>query len=372
MHFGFISWSSFLSTISFNRKQYCPNLAIGLVVLSVALFPSCGESNLPETSITETEALPFILKNKASLFDQPDGNVTQILAAGQGFQLSGQISAQLYFRRIGKDSLLEPFLEVILADSSKHWLYANPAYFNISEEQQTWQWNNRLRAVLSPDQYRKYLQVTDYWQQGRTNQQFLLIFQATRQLRSQIEDVLADYPMLSVSAYDDVLPGCWSYEQSGHPAWWLDYNQWLAYAQQSADLAAEQALLAFYAQEVYPPDGIEYKFPAWQFQVSSQRAHSLLGRGEHLRLLRQLDRLESQYPFVSTEWDRVRNFLLEDLTSTEITYWEDWHKIDEELQLILVEEWPVLSPRILADIQLHHERLAQQATNGSQFNYRNR
>lgn len=384
MRFGSISscfsssiiWCSRLQSL-INRIFRSGYLALWptLKLLLLGLLIHCTACT-PDAS-TEAERLgqastSSVLLHEVSLFDKPNGQVEGELSPGAIFSWTGQVSSKLLFRRIGNDTLLEPFLQVRLADSSVHWVYANPHNFNLALLPENWSWKNRLRAILSPEQFRNYEHLMQQWEQQDGALQLLLLFQFTRQLRDDLQLALSAYPLLPTADYDDVLPACIPYSENGRSAWWLDYNTWHQRAAAQSGAEAEAALFNFYAKRVYPPDGIEYGFPTWHFPVSQMQSHSLLGRGIHLQLLQELDSLELQYPFVRTEWERLRTDLLADIIAPETTYWEDLNAIDQELQQIQSTQWSALSAEWVGLISLHRERLIHQGAAGNQFNYRNR
>ncbi|MEO0725959.1 MAG: hypothetical protein AAFZ63_15555 [Bacteroidota bacterium] len=347
--------------------------SIGYLLLLAVTFSavSCNSPSVPNNDTVNPKEPALPLVGTVNLYDQPAGELTQTLAPGDYFQLSGQQSADLYWRRTGADTLLEPYLEVLLADSSRHWLYADPHYFDLKKEAEQWQWNNRLRSILSPDQWRAYQQLQEQWSATTLHTPLLLLFQATRKLRDELETALRAYPRLPLVAYETVLPGCLAYYHDNNVAWWIDFNQWHQRAEEQ-QAVAEQALFNFYATKVYPPDGMEYHYPAWQFPVGANQAHSLLGRGQHLKLLHALDSLQQQFSFANAEWDRIRDHLLQDLTTQETTYWEPWSVIDSTLRLVLTQELLGLSEFERERIILHQERLRQQGEHGPQFDFRNR
>lgn len=366
MHSGFTWFCSSLSIGWFNRKH------LVALLLLVGLWGCTPSTTNEQTASSQEAAQGLPLRSDIPLFDRPNGNQVAVLDRSDFLQFTGQVSEKLYYRRAGADTLLEPYLQVILADSTSSWIYGNPSFFDLSVKKEQWQWSNRLRALLSPDQFRNYQQLMATWEDPQPGIQLLIEYQAAKQIRVLLQDALAQYQGLSAAAYENVLPASLPYLEGGKVSWWFDYNQWHERSSDWQNASAEEALFAFYQLEVYPPDGIEYRFPSWQFPVSSNRAHSLLGRGEHVRLLHALDSLQQAHPFVATEWNQLRSFLLEDLTVLETTYWESWSAVEAELDSILSHTWSTVPEETIASMQQHRERLRQQAISGTQFDYRNR
>lgn len=374
MHCGFISFYSSLLIGWFNKPLFrCFAHWLGLLCLTAIAI---GCESAPENKEAHNNELAthggLQLRSAVNLYDYPNGNQVHALSASDVVFPSGQVSSALFYRRLGQDTLLEPFIEIMHHDSVRYWIYGNPASFQLTEAPQDWQWANRFKALFSPDQIRDYQQLISNWSEPQAGVQLLLVFQTARKLRDELEVALKSYPALPQSQYEEVLPACLGYQREGKSAWWLDFNQWEERAQEWPNAAAEEALFQFYVQEVYPPDGIEYSFPAWHFPVSFTRSHSLLGRGEHYRLLTKLDSLQQHYPFVAREWNLLRTFILDDLTRTEVSYWEDWQAVDQEINQILSSSWQSVPRRLLEEIGQHRKRLQQQASSGDQFDYRNR
>lgn len=333
------------------------------------LVVSCNKDRPPPASAGQT-----VLSISTPVYDEPNGQITGELSPGDYYQLNGEVSRRLYPRFRDTDTLLEPYLQVFLQDSSLAWVYADPSFFDHKESKLEWQWKNRLQALLSTDDLARLNQIRTDWMTTETQSlPILLSFQAIRQLRAEIEAALAIYPALPAEHYTALLPGCWSFFRDGKPAWWLDYNAWLEHSSHSSDSDAEKALFQFYVEKIYPPDGIEYTFPSWQFPVSREKAHSLLGRGIHFELLQALDSLSTKHPFVRTEWESLKTNILADITNPFNTYWEAWPKVEEELLAIRQHEaWLLLGEEDLMRINTQYLRLQKQATNEQLFHFRNK
>ncbi len=371
MHSGSTLYSSSSLTGLFSKFTLKRHAYLGAFLL--VLLSSCtASSEEAQNNQSVPQKAGLRLRQAINIYERPNGKQIASLGVSENLQLTGQVSSELYFRRKGKDTLLEPFLEALLPDSTRCWFYADPSSFALGMDEKEWQWSNRLKAILSPDQFRDYQQVLNNWEAPQAGVQMLLMFQVVRVLRNQLEKSLRAYPSLPLHQVTDVLPGHQAYIEDRKTKWWLDYNVWSERAADWPNAAAEQALFQFYQKEVFPPDGIEYTFPAWHFPVSTTQSHSLFGRGQHFRHLQSLDSLQQVHPFVATEWNEIRAFLLEDLTDIQTTYWESWEAVDVELNQILSASWRSISTSTLAEIRLHQERLRQQALVGNQFNYRSR
>jgi hypothetical protein len=155
-------------------------------------------------------------------------------------------------------------------------------------------------------------------------------------LRDELQEVLATYPEqpLSAAAWETLLPGfhC-QLDEEQRPRWWVDYRQWLALARQLGDSEAS-ALFGIYCQ-VYPQDSIEYFYPVWRIAESRNVQHSLLGRGIHTRLLRELEPLQDFTSLAGVEAGELYATILQDVLSPEASYWESTEQILAELDTLL-------------------------------------
>lgn len=356
MHFGFTLFyfsSSIISSVSIAYNR----LSFGLQCLVlIALVSACGAKENPvqdkQPTISDNEN-SLTLNRNISVYDRPDGQPIQELKKGVPLKLTGEVSGKLYYQSTRKDTLLEPFIKVVLPTGELAWVYADPANFKLSPGTSLeWQWNNRLRSLLNPDEVKKYYQVWENWRTTEQAGALLLTFQATRELRKELEKALHDYPPLPLSQYQDLLPASWAYHSSDRSGWWLDYNQWVSRSATIKDASAITALFDFYQKEIYPPDGIEYHFTSWEFPVSAHQKHSLLGRQIHFSLLEKLQQLSLSYPFTEAECLLIKEQLIHDICDPGITYWEEWPAIESELDTILkMENWTILTPQDMTLIQ---------------------
>jgi hypothetical protein len=367
MHFGFISFCFSSSTTLFAKVRRiircvtCLRWAAGTILLFCCVACQSSPEQEEKTSGNISGQGPLlILQRAATAYDQPSGQPIAALQKGDKVVLTSETSQRLYPQTTKKDTLLEPFLRVILPDQEPAWIYANPADFVLpTKDTLQWQWHNRLQSVFSAGEFTLYEQIWEQWDNARQAGLQLLTFQAIRTLRNQLEIALRNYPLLPEQQYEGLFPGTLAYQDVTGPGWWIDFNQWAERCANIPGADAELALFQFYQKEIYPPDGIEYHFHSWDFPVNLQQKHSLLGRNIHFNLLLQTEQLTQQYPFLQTECEQIKDLLLHDISASGTTYWEDWPAVELELDTILnTTNWSILSKEDLATIRHRRQTLA--------------
>lgn len=340
------------------------NNAIVLPTVIALLFSCLACQPAPddrekETKNTTTEK-QLVLQQDLTAYDQPDGQPVISLKRGDKLLLTGEISPRLYPQTTRKDTLLEPFLRVILPNQELAWVYANPANFNLEEDILAWQWHNRLNSIFNTTSLLQYEQIWDQWNNANQAGVLLLTFQAMRVLRDQLETSLQNYPLLPAHQYEGLFPAALAYQTEASPGWWIDFNQWIDRCSQVAGTEAEIAIFQFYQKEVYPPDGIEYHFHSWEFPVTLNQKHSLLGRNIHYKLLLGLDQLAQEHTFLQAECFEIKTELVSDICTSGNTYWEEWPIIQNELDTILLKSnWNILNQEDLAAIKHRRQTLGR-------------
>jgi hypothetical protein len=367
MHFGFISFYFSLSTTLFAKVRRvnlrAAQLLLGPAIALLFCCTACQSSQEGEDKSSNNLAgqdNQLVLQRAVTAYDLPNGQPVAALQKGDRVMLTNETSPRLYPQSTRKDTFLEPFLRVVLPNKELVWVYANPANFVLpTKDTLQWQWHNRLSGIFNANELVLYEQIWDQWTNAKQGGVQLLTFQAMRTLRDQLEAALANYPLLPAHQYEGLFPAMLAYQNTTGPGWWIDFNQWTNRCAKIPGADAELALFQFYQKEIYPPDGIEYHFHSWEFPVTRQQKHSLLGRRIHFKLLRSLEQLVQQYPFLQAECGQIKDLLLNDISTSGTTYWEDWPAIQTELDTILnTTTWNILSQEDLAIIRHRQQTLA--------------
>lgn len=86
---------------------------------------------------------------------------------------------------------------------------------------------------------------------------------------------------------------------------------------------------------VYSADSVEHFFPSWFIQTWDYGGCSLLGKGEHLKILKLIDQNLNKSDLFAAEINELKDKLINDITNKEVEYWENKDKILAELDAIL-------------------------------------
>jgi hypothetical protein len=127
----------------------------------------------------------------------------------------------------------------------------------------------------------------------------------------------------------------------------LDYGR-LAHLAQGTQGGQDDTYLQLCLQ-AYPIDSMESPLPVWVFPLSWTQSTSNLGAGQHLALLRAIDRAFQQAPLFGLELEHLKRLLLDDILDADRAYWQPLPRILAELDQLLAEP-----PRCLQE----HERVA--------------
>lgn len=296
------------------------------------------ESPLSQPTETVT-ADRLTAKQTISVYDHPQGKQIAQIKAGQSLLLTPSISDKLYTHFTEKDTLCLPYLQIQLSQHTSGWVLAKSSHYEGLDID--WQHRQCMRAVLNERNYNNYLHLKNTWEETKTAPLLLLALETEHQLVSDLTNTFRAFPFLSINAFENLLPATITYRDNESINWWIDYNQWM----ERSLLTAEQyddALIGFYQQKIYPPDGISYGFPAWTFPVSKKEDHSLLGRGIHLSYLKELHELSVKYAQIDYKWNNIIKIIIDDALKPNRSFWEELSAIEQEIDEILKLKMPLI------------------------------
>ncbi|MEL7223117.1 MAG: hypothetical protein AAGJ93_17465, partial [Bacteroidota bacterium] len=234
-----------------------------LFLFGLVSFAGCQNSPNSETNDTTGTIIKtsdqLTAQQTVSVYDQPQGKQTAQIKAGETLLLTPSISDKVYAHQ---DTLCLPYLQIELSQHSSGWILAKSDHF----EDLTTDWEHQqcMRALLSESDYRSYKNLKNTWEETQSAPLLLLALETEHQLVQELTRTFRSFPYLSVNTFEDLLPATICYRDNSSISWWIDYNQW----HERSLLTPEQyddALIGFYQQKIYPPDGISYGFPAWTF-----------------------------------------------------------------------------------------------------------
>jgi len=145
-----------------------------------------------------------------------------------------------------------------------------------------------------------------------------------------------------------------------------DYRQLLAKAAKTSG-AQDDEFIEFCTQ-VHEMDSVEHFFPAWFMQTWDYGGHSLLGRGIHLDLLKEMDRQVANKSTFASEINLIKERILADITEHYISYWETKAMIVAELAAILEADFSILDKADRVALQTRLKMFERAKANGIKIN----
>ena len=121
---------------------------------------------------------------------------------------------------------------------------------------------------------------------------------------------------------------------------------------------------------VYSADSVEHFFPSWFIQTWDYGGCSLLGKGEHLKILKKIDQVLSKSDLFSKEIYGLKDRIIDDITNKNIDYWEDKDKILAEVDAILAENINALSNEDIIALKTRRKQFEYPAQNNIKVNVR--
>jgi len=270
----------------------------------------------------------------------------------------------------------EPWLLVKTSEGAKGWVYAADVQLHSSEESARRLFNleNRLQSLAGAPFRARLSQYREEYQAIADADDFAVVFRNGRTQCDSLINVLAARVTPANSAPADlfwlgeVCPGYAPQLVAEGTAYHLfeDYRQWLQKARQTHESDDDELIQLFIS--AFPEDSIAYFFPVWTIQTTDYSGHSLLGRGRHLFLLRQVQTLLARSKRFEPEITALKADLLNDMTQAGVTYWESREKIIAELDAILAADFSFWSPADKIALQTRRNQLERPEDYGIQVN----
>ncbi len=254
----------------------------------------------------------------------------------------------------------EPWLEVLLRDGKKGWVYAAGVTFEKKGEEQFTDLllKKRLETFFGTELNERIKQYNAKFYELDNVTAFAKHYTVGVELRNEIVKKLED----KIRLVDDAtLPNLF----------WLE-NCLLGYSLQLIDNGKRYYLFKDFKSIkqvaintrgddddrfvnlcflMYPIDSIEYFHESWFLETSDNEGSSLLGRGIHKQILDKLNDLSNKDALFKPQIQRIKMDLLEDITNMKNTYWENKDNIIAELESILKSNYSFLSKSDIVAIQ---------------------
>jgi hypothetical protein len=158
-------------------------------------------------------------------------------------------------------------------------------------------------------------------------------------------------------------------DSTGRVPWlFFDYRSWLARARQTAGPQDDRFFEVFC--RAFPGDSIESFFPVWTIQTGERLGSSQLGSGAHLAMFAQIDEALPQTPLFAARFLALKDRLIDDVASGQVTYWQPQDKIIAELDEIIARRFACLTDRDRLALEERRKSFEDAAANGIRVNLR--
>ncbi len=323
----------------------------------------------------QTEGSQLVVRvEQASLRAEPRENSRELAALLKGQTLTdlGEVGPSESQIAVGCDVFQTPWIKVQTSENQIGWIRE----WDVRQVKETKDWllqkrmlcyfGNALasrRNVLQKKfvQTETDLQVAEAWQESSTlRDTFLQLLSRRPEREFQVQ----------FNWLGEVLPG-FLFQKIGEgegPCLFANFHDWLQKALKTNGLQDDAFFQA--CLTAFPQDSIESFFPAWKFQLSESESVSQLGAGQHLKMLRQIDRgLEAGLLFAAS-LELLKDQVLEDIFGKNMRYWQSPEKILGELGQILSEPPKCLNAREQESLRIRQKMFEDPIANGVVVNLR--
>ncbi len=121
---------------------------------------------------------------------------------------------------------------------------------------------------------------------------------------------------------------------------------------------------------VYSMDSIEHFFPSWFIQTWDYGGCSLLGKKEHIKILKKIDEVLNKSDLFATEINTIKDRLIDDITNKDIEYWEEKDAILSELDDIITGNFNALTNEDMIALKTRRKQFEYPKENNIKVNVR--
>jgi len=323
-------------------------LYISLVFLTIACKPE-REQQLAAPATRLTTSL-----DNVRLRDAPgeEAKVLQHLPKGTVLYDLGEVSDFTTKVRLRGIELNEPWLKVRTESGTTGWVYGGVLNFtmNDSSELAKLLMQKRLLALFGQNLADRMAVYRQDFQKAASAADLAKAYRSGTTLRDSLVRLLQDkitvtdpHELPDLFWLEQTMPGFVPQLVAEGTAYYLfwNYKNLLQKAQATAEAADDD--FVHLALAIYAEDSVEYFFPTWMIQTSDYGGSSLLGRGIHYQILQQLAETLRKSDLFEPEIRHWKTLLINDITGSYVTYWEQATKITAELDTILVKNYPILT-----------------------------
>lgn len=321
------------------RPYQISRLSVGasIVVIQIMLVLAFFSCQNPTNETTLRVVLP-----QTALRDAPGEKGREIgtLKAEDKLTDLGTVSRFETQLRLGDQSLIAPWLQVIAPDGQTGWVFSGAVLPVLPQDK--WLLKKRMVCYFGADltaRRDRWLAIQDtiFTETG-----FAVFYREALALRDTFTYHLAHRAEPNVTEIQpdffwlrEALPG-FVYQrvaQGTQSYLFTDYRFFQALADRTKGAQDDELLHLYLA--AYPPDSIESRSPIWTIQVSDNEVISQLGLDRHWQMLEKTDAaLQPANALFRPELLSLKERVMEDIFG-KVRYWQNEEKILAELNKIL-------------------------------------
>lgn len=271
----------------------------------------------------------------------------------------------------------EPWLRVRTEDGASGWIYGGALNFTRSDSSQLAKiWiEKRLRSLFGQTLANRIRGYRHQFQSMKSAGDFANVYRSGTALRDTMVYLMQDRIVVSdpndlpdLFWLEQAMPGFVSQLVAEGTAYYLfwDYKRLASKVKVSSNTADDDFVKL--AMAIFPEDSVEFFYPVWFLQTWDDGGSSLLGRGFHQETLRKLEATLQKSGFFAPEIMHWKSLLVNDITDSNVTYWETKEKITAELDNIIHQDYAVLTNTDKIALQTRRKQFENIVANKIQLN----
>ena len=365
-----------------------------LYCFSLLLFVSCSSEppakeevvspqieSAPDNAIGDQRAKLIVHTEEVRIRTRPGEEGEVLASAKKGdvlFDLEevSNFSTRLVLRG---NTFNEPWLKVETKEGTKGWVYACPLFFQMEKPGQLSQFllEKKMQMLVGKHNAERLKVYSESYHNVSTEAGFASVYRAGHSLRDTIVTMLETKVeptpgegMPDLFWLNQIFPGYLPQLVAEGTAYYLfaDYRSFLELANNTPGEADNNFLEVYLT--AFPEDSIEYFFPSWKIQTWDYGGHSLLGRGKHQEILQKLDNLLIESDLFEEEITEMKQDILNDITGSYVTYWEEKEKIIGEIDTIISANYGLFSEEEKIALVTRKEQFENPEENDIEVNHR--
>lgn len=348
-----------------------------------------GGSSVPDSlslvrdtapALHRTEGLPFMLvvaTEQALVRTEPRIDAPELLRLHRGDSLlyANMVSERSLRLRLEGMDYDEPWLKVQTPDNRSGWIYGGCVRFDglSNEDLAERVLERRLLSLFGSETATRLRAHQRACRDIGSQTAFDLQWEQSEALRTELEAKIEQHltrmepgqPLPDFFWLNGTLSGlvvAYPPSERGYRLF-RDLRFWANQAAQTPQYLDDSLVSAFLTAY---PDGLEFLYPEWSYALPEGAVYSRLGEGIHRRAMEQIGRLWTEHTPYRPYLNPLLRRLLDDISLCD-TYWNSAAEARAELQQILQNPPPCLSPADLVELRTRLQMLQAPDKYGVRF-----